>query len=113
MAQTAPQIKVALDRLFPELDEMEAAADAADMLIRTPGWEHVHAVIGLQAEKIGQRLRGDTPLEQAEYALLHGRQWGLRQAAEIAAAIINEYEARRARVAAQLESEGESSQEMP
>ncbi len=111
MAQTAPQIKVALDRLFPELDDLETAAIAVDMLVRTPAWAIIHEVIGLQAEKIGTRLRGDTPLEQAEYSLLHGRQWGLRQAAEIADAITREYEARAARVQAKLDSEGESSQE--
>jgi hypothetical protein len=87
-----------VDRLFPEFDELFAAAEAVEQLTATPGWEHLMRLLDAEAGEVmaaaDSRLLGS----RSEYAFAHGRAGGLRGVRLAAGAIL-------ARAATRLEQQ--------
>jgi F0F1-type ATP synthase membrane subunit b/b' len=77
--------KLPLDELFAQGEEVEG-------LLSHPGWKHLMGAIDAEVSQIDQRLDGHArPLEQAEYALAHGRRYGLLEIEKKAHAIVAHY----------------------
>lgn len=78
---------------FLELDQ--AAMDVAE-LEASRGWAVVRGLLDQERAKVHQQLtQGAKPLEQAEYALLHGQQAGLDAAEAAIQAVLVKHEQRR------------------
>lgn len=82
-----------MSELFPSLDELAMAAEAVRATVASPGWVAIARVLEAEIATIDRDLDGsDEPMSQAEYALAHGRRYGLRGADEAAGAILRKAE---------------------
>lgn len=86
--------------------------EAVESLVAHPGWAHVTRLVEAEVAEIDRTLDGrDEPLEQAQYALKHGRRGGLRGAMEAAEAILDLYRTALDEQRRKHESGAESPQE--
>lgn len=89
MSGIDPQLQVFVDDAFPDLGELFAAGEAVEAVVSTDGWQALQKVIGAELRAETARLsRGRKALDQADYALAHGRLGGLQAAADLADAIV-------------------------
>jgi hypothetical protein len=94
MAQ--PVLTRHVDSLFPDLEHLFQAGEDVAAVIVHPGWAAVKALVASEIDAINARLdAGHEPLEQAEYALAHGRRGGLLALQGAADAILERAERRR------------------
>lgn len=74
---------------YQGLEGLNKAADAVEALLATPGWDVLMELLEVERQSVAKKIeRGLAPLEQAEYALLHGRLGGLRAVQEQAHALL-------------------------
>lgn len=111
MAQVDPALARHNDDAFPTLEHLFDAGDAVAQLQGHPGWAAVQAVLQSEIDAIGRTMDGLKPLDQATYAMRHGRIGGLRAAQGTADAIVAEATRRRSEQQAQHEGGAESSPE--
>jgi hypothetical protein len=84
-----PQFRRHIADVLPSLKEQFDALEHIESLMAHPGWDLVQRVLRAEVELIDRRLDGGSrPLEQAEYALAHGRRAGLLGADFAARAIL-------------------------
>jgi hypothetical protein len=70
------------------LEKLIEAGDSVSDLLAHPGWQVVQQMLKAEQDQVDNNLDTDRPLEQAEYAALHGRRAGLRAAAKAAEAVV-------------------------
>lgn len=74
---------------YKGLEGLNAAADAVEAMMATPGWSIVMELVEAQRTGIDRKLRGGhTPLPQADYAMWHGRLDGMATVQDLAAALV-------------------------
>jgi hypothetical protein len=92
-----PRFTDAVRRLYPTLEQLTDAADAARALLEQPGWTVLNEILGLEVAKVDSRLGSDKPLgTRAEYAMAHGRRSGLLAPTQAIHALIDRAESRLA-----------------
>lgn len=106
-----PQLKRHVSDLYPTLSELEAANEAAQALVASPGWNVLQNMLGAEIDTIDAGLDSGRPLEHVEYASKHGRRGGLRGAAAAMHALIEHAESELARQREKHEGGAESSPE--
>lgn len=105
MSGIDPQLQVLVDDAFPEVGELFAAGEAVELMATTAGWQALRKVIGAELRAEAARLsRGRKALDQADYALAHGRLGGLQTAYDLADAIVARAQGRREEQAAKHEN---------
>ena len=105
MSDIDPQLQVLVDDAFPDLEELFAAGEAVELMATTEGWRALQTVIGAELRAEAVRLsRGRKALDQADYALAHGRLGGLQSAYDLADAIVARVRDRREEQAAKHEN---------
>lgn len=93
-----------IDPSFPELDTLFEAGEQAQMLLEHPGFARVQALIDAEARTLNAEMgRATRPLEQADYALRHGRLGALTAFRDAAETLVARAEKRRKEQAAQHE----------
>jgi hypothetical protein len=106
----APQFTRHLDDLFPTLEELVNAAEAAQALVATPGWACLSALLHAEVATIDAELDSGRPLEsRADYAARHGRRGGLMAPERALQALVGRAESRLAEQRAKHEGDAESS----
>lgn len=96
-----------VEKLWPESDTLFAAGERVEALVTTAGWADIQAVLSREIALIDRELdSARKPLEQADYALAHGRRDGLRGAQRAVDAIIRFADEQRERQ--ENEAAGES-----
>jgi len=104
-----PRMTRHIDRLWPEPQGLFEAGEIVQEFTSHPGWAVITRVLEEELAEIGSRLdHGSKPLEQAEYALAHGRRGGLLAMNEAAQAILVRFQQRMAEQRDLYESAGES-----
>lgn len=111
MAKTDVALTRHVADIFPELDTLFEAGEAADSVQQHPGWAVVQAVLEAEIATIQESLERKQPYEQAEYASLHGRVAGLRGAQRAVVAVVAVARKRREQQAAKHEGDAEPSPE--
>lgn len=91
-----------LGHLYPSLETLGAAAEAARALIAHPGWNVLQELVDAEVATIDRELDSGKPLDsRADYAAKHGRRGGLRGPLEKVQALIAtadaEFERQRAK----------------
>lgn len=98
--------------VLPTLGEEIEAGDAVDALLKHPGFPVVRALIDEEIATINAQMeRSTSPMDQAEYALRHGRIGGLRGFETAAETILARSEKRLQEQQAQHEGDAEPSPE--
>lgn len=85
---TTPAMTRHVEVLWPKTEDLFVTGEQVSNLLAHPGWKAVQEIIDREKAIIDTKL--DSPhraLEQAEYALAHGRRGGLTAAADAADAI--------------------------
>jgi len=108
---TNPQFTRHVDALYGDsLENLFATGDEVETLLQHPGFAKVMAVIDRERESVDHALdSGERPLEQAEYALKHGRRGALGAFGEAADAIVGRAHKRHVEQAEKHEGGAESS----
>lgn len=112
MSEVAPNPRYTrhVDAMYPQLEDLFAAADAVDSLSQHPGVGIVAGILGREMEHIDLTLDGtEVPLHQSEYAFAHGRRGGLRAFQQAAVALVARADKRRTEQAQKHESGAETS----
>ena len=104
---TDPAVARHVKDLYPELDALFEAGDQVKAVQATSGWGVVHGILGAEIDAINAQMETQV-LEQAEYAMRHGRIGGLRAAQSAVDTIVAIADARRAEQQARHEAGGES-----
>lgn len=94
MASAAPNwTRHVKDLTFEDLERLH---DELMGLVGQPGWTQLAGLLDAERRMVDQRLdHGDRPLEQADYALLHGQRAGLAAPEAAIQAVVALYEERR------------------
>jgi len=71
-----PKLRRHFDDLFPELDQVLDAAEHAASVLEHPGMGVLRSILVAEIDTISRGL-DDRVLQQAEYAMAHGRRGGL------------------------------------
>jgi hypothetical protein len=100
-----------VDDAYSDFSDLFAAGEVVEALRNHPGWEHVQRVVELEVAAIDRQLDNPHPLEQATYAMAHGRRGGLRAMRDAADAIVERARKRYSEQQAKHESGAESPQE--
>lgn len=80
------------------LEELDNVARALEQLQAHPGWSALQTLLDGEIADVDARLEnGSKPLDQAEYALLHGTRRGLRSSKDAVATVIAKYRDQLAR----------------
>lgn len=104
-----PKFTRHIDSLFPTLEELVVAGEAADALIAQPGWAHLVRLLEAEIATIDAELDSGRPLEsRADYAARHGRRGGLRAPVGALTALISRAESRLEEQRAKHEGGAES-----
>lgn len=107
-----PQLTRHLEQLYPTLDQLLAAADAARAMIQSPGWLVLSDLVSAEVATIDAELDSGRVLEhRADYTARHGRRGGLRAGIHAVYALLDRAESRLAEQRAKHEGDGESSPE--
>lgn len=105
-----PQFTRHLDDLFPTLEALVEAAEAAQALTAHPGWDALSALLNAEIATIDADLDSGRPLDsRADYAAKHGRRGGLRAPGRALQALVGRAESRLAEQRAKHEGGAESS----
>lgn len=89
LGKPEPAFTAHVDDAFSSLEALFTAGEAVRVLVESTGWAHVVRVLQAEIATIDRRLDGGLkPLDQAEYALLHGRRGGLKGALDAAEAVL-------------------------
>lgn len=79
-----------------DFQQLDNAARALEDLRRHPGWSVLQDLLNDEIADLDARLDGGTkPLEQAEYALHHGRRGGLKASRDAVATVLEKHAAKR------------------
>lgn len=98
-----------LDRLFPELEDILRAADAARGILSSPGWLALAVLVDAEIATIDRGLDGRLQESRAEYAFRHGRRGGIRFPEQVLHALIDRAESRLEEQRRRHEGDAESS----
>lgn len=91
-----PKIHRHLKDLYPELAQAIDAAESAVSVARHPGMSVLRDILLAEITTISRELDNGRPLEQAEYAMAHGRRGGLTAALEALDVLVEWAESRAA-----------------
>jgi hypothetical protein len=99
--------------LFPEFDQLQAAAESARQLTTHPGWVVLSSMLDAEISAIDRVLDGDRVLgSRAEYAGAHGRRGGIRASEEALRALIEQADVALAEQRIKHEGAAESASEV-
>lgn len=73
-----PALTRHLRDLYPSLERVAVAGEAARMLTEHPGWAVLLDLLDAEAATVDAKLEGGVLDSRAEYAFSHGRAGGLR-----------------------------------
>ncbi len=105
MSGIDPEAQDVVDQAFPTLDAMFSAGEQVEGLLVHPGWDALSEALRAELAAEERRLsRGRRPLDQADYALAHGRLGALQLALELPDAIVGRARERREEQAARHEA---------
>lgn len=80
-------------------EELDSVARTLEDLQAHPGWSVVQQIIdGEIADVDGKLDRGDVPLDQASYALLHGKRGALLFPRDAVATVLDKHRERKAEI---------------
>lgn len=86
-------------------EELDNAARALEQLQSHPGWSVLQDLLDGEIADIDARLdSGSKPLDQAEYALLHGARRGLKSPRDTVATVLAKYREKLAQLERQPEA---------
>lgn len=99
--------------LWPDLEHLFEVGDQAQQLRVQPGWDVLCKVIDAEIDAINAQMESAATnvLDQAEYAVRHGRIGGLKAAREAREAVVSVAEERKAEQKKKHEGDAESSPE--
>lgn len=84
-----------ISTLYPSLERLLAAGEAAEALTSSPGWSVLLDLIDAEIATIDRELDSGRVLEsRADYAAAHGRRGGLKAVPELVYALIGRAETR-------------------
>ena len=107
-----PSAANAVRQAYRGLEGLNAAADAVEAMMATPGWAIVQELMRSQEQAIGRKLRmGHEPLPQATYAMWHGRLDGIATIRDLPEALLKRRRDEMAKQKAKHEGEGAGSPE--
>lgn len=112
VSATTPAMSRHVETLWPDLKDLFATGEDVSRLLDHPGWKAIQRVIEAEKNTLDRSL--DSPhraLDQADYALKHGRRGALTAAADAAAAIIGRAQVRHTEQARKHEDGAESPSE--
>lgn len=105
MSEIDPELQMIVEEAFPALSDLFAAGEEVATMLETSGWRALRHALGAELRAEEARLgRGRKPLDQAEYALAHGRLGALQTALKLPAAIVQRAEEIRQEQSAKHES---------
>jgi hypothetical protein len=104
-----PRFTEAVRKLYPTVEQLTDAADAARALVEQPGWDVLVEILQAEIATIDRRLGSDRPLDtHGDYAMAHGRRSGLLAPGQAIHALIDRAESRLADERAKYEGAAES-----
>lgn len=99
-----PSLSRHIGDLFPSLEELVAAREAAVALLAQPGWTLLIRLLDAEIATIDATLDSGRVLEsKADYAAAHGRRGGLRAPEQVMRLLVERADARLAEQAAKHE----------
>lgn len=109
-AKADPQLSRHIDQLYPTLEQLVGAADAARSLSGHPGWGVILELVEAEIATIDRDLDSGRVLDsRADYAAKHGRRGGLKALREFGQVLADRAESRLAEQRAKHEGDAESS----
>lgn len=110
MAREDPALTRHIKDVWPDLEHLFTVGEHVGQLRQHEGWKAVQTLLQAEIDAINAQMEGGGgPLEQAEYAVRHGRIGGLKAAIGAADAIVTISERRFSEQQAQHEGDAEPS----